>query len=64
MVTQQISDDAAAGTRARPGRIDSELQEHIGRQLREVYNQIVEEPIPERFVKLLEELRTRQGRDS
>ncbi len=32
------------------------LQGHLGRQLRAVYTELVEEPIPDKFAKLLEEL--------
>lgn len=43
------------------GRIDPQLQEHIGHQLRSLYNEVVEEPIPDRFLKLLEELERKSG---
>jgi len=60
IVTQHISDDACADT-PRPGRMEPELQDHIGRQLRAVYDQILEEPVPERFMSLLAELQKKQG---
>ena len=31
-------------------------EEWIGRQLREVYNKTLDEPIPERFLELLEQI--------
>lgn len=36
--------------------LETDLQSHIGRQLRAVYDEIVNEPVPDRFLKLLEEL--------
>jgi hypothetical protein len=38
-----------------PG-LEPELQEQIGVQLRAVYDEVLNEPIPDRFLKLLEEL--------
>ncbi len=40
---------------ARPG-IDAEVQAHIGRQLRTVYDSVANEPVPDRFLRLLREL--------
>lgn len=34
----------------------AELSEHIGRELRTMFEDVVSEPVPERFQKLLEEL--------
>ena len=36
--------------------LEADLQAHIGRQLRAVYDEVVSEGVPERFVRLLEEL--------
>lgn len=33
-----------------------QIGEHIGRELRAMFNDVVAEPVPERFQKLLEEL--------
>jgi hypothetical protein len=38
--------------------LDPMLQAHIGRKLRELYDQTAREPAPERFLKLLEQLET------
>lgn len=38
-----------------PG-IDAEVQAHIGRQLRAVYDAVANEPVPDRFLRLLREL--------
>jgi hypothetical protein len=39
-----------------------ELQGQIGQRLREVYNELVSEPVPDRFVELLQQLKMREGR--
>ena len=44
------------------GMLDRSLQAQLGRQLRSIYSDIAGEPVPERFVKLLEELETREKR--
>jgi Anti-sigma factor NepR len=36
--------------------LEADLQAHIGRQLRAVYDEVVNEGVPDRFVRLLEEL--------
>ncbi len=41
-----------------------ELQAHIGRQLRAVYDEIVQEPVPDRFLQLLDELERKQAHKS
>lgn len=43
-----------------PGMIDRSLQAQLGRQLRAIFEGIEEEPVPERFVKLLEALEARE----
>jgi hypothetical protein len=42
-------------------RLEADLQAHIGRQLRAVYDEVVSEPVPYRFRKLLEELERKQS---
>ena len=42
-------------------RMAGELQGYIGRQLRAVYDEIVNEPVPDRFVQLLEELEKKRS---
>jgi hypothetical protein len=48
---------------APPG-MGPELQAHIGRQLRAVYDEVAQQPVPERFLKLLEELERKQATKS
>ena len=40
--------------------LGADLQAHIGRQLRAVYDEVVSEAVPDRFLKLLEELERKQ----
>lgn len=37
------------------------VEQLISRQLRAIYDEVVNEPVPERFVKLLEELERKRG---
>lgn len=39
-----------------PAPLASGLQGHIGRYLRHLYDDVVQQPVPDRFVQLLEEL--------
>jgi hypothetical protein len=41
-----------------------DLQAVIGQQLRMVYHEVLNEPIPDRFVRLLEELAKNEGSGS
>ena len=38
------------------GDLNLELQDHIGRQLREVYDEVLNEPVPDRFLRLVADL--------
>jgi Anti-sigma factor NepR len=42
------------------GMIDRSLQAQLGRQLRAIFEGVEEEPVPERFVRLLEALEARE----
>jgi Anti-sigma factor NepR len=44
------------------GMLDRSLQAQLGRQLRSIFSDIASEPVPERFVKLLEELEAKEKR--
>jgi hypothetical protein len=44
------------------GMLDRTLQAQLGRQLRSIYADIASEPVPERFIKLLEELEAEEKR--
>jgi hypothetical protein len=41
--------------------LEPELQDHIGMQLRSVYDEVLNEPVPDRFLKLLAELERKQA---
>ncbi len=49
-----------AGTASRPGgatpRIDPRIQREIGKHLRAHYDDVVNEPVPDKFIELLQEL--------
>ena len=41
--------------------LGGDLQAHIGRQLRAVYDEVASEAVPDRFLKLLEELERKEA---
>jgi hypothetical protein len=55
-----IVPDPLASVPAEGPMLDSDLQAHIGRQLRTVYEEVLSEAVPDRFLKLLEELERKQ----
>jgi len=46
---------------AEPAGTDFALHEHIGRQLRGIFDEVVTQPVPEKFRKLLDELERKQS---
>jgi Anti-sigma factor NepR len=50
---------AQRGSRSQ-GMIDRSVQGQIGRMLREVFADVAEDPVPDRFVKLLEALEAKE----
>ena len=58
MNTQRPSYDRKAPR----GMLDRSLQAQLGRQLRSIFSDIASEPVPERFIKLLEELEAKEKR--
>jgi hypothetical protein len=42
--------------------MDKRLQEQLGRQLRAIFADVAEEPVPERFIRLLEALEAKEKR--
>jgi hypothetical protein len=44
------------------GMLDRSLQAQLGRQLRAIFSDVAQEPVPERFIKLLEVLEAREKR--
>ena len=43
--------------------LDQTLQAHIGRQLRAMYDEVIQEPVPDRFLQLLEGLESKTAGD-
>jgi hypothetical protein len=43
-------------------RVDAKIRAHLGRKLKSAYQSLVDEPVPERFTRLLEELRSKEGK--
>ncbi len=41
--------------------LPADVQDHIGRHLRALYDEVMQAPIPDRFLKLLEELERKQA---
>jgi hypothetical protein len=56
-VKQESLSRQSGGTEA--GSLDQDTQSAIGRQLRAMFDEIVQAPVPERFLKLLSELEKR-----
>lgn len=40
---------------------DTDIQSHIGRQLRALYDGVVSQPVPDRFLELLTQLEEKNG---
>lgn len=57
---QQAADDSLV-PQVSQGNIDTQLQEHIGRQLQALYDEVLQEPVPDRFLKLLTDLENKRG---
>lgn len=43
-------------------RLNGDIQAYIGGQLHAIYDAVVREPIPDRFLKLLEDLQNTESR--
>lgn len=43
-----------------PSQLPAELQGQIGQRLREAYNELISEPVPDRFINLLQQLKERE----
>jgi Anti-sigma factor NepR len=53
--TQKITECDGAGNAGKQG-LSPSLQGHIGRQLRAMFDGVAHEPVPDRFLQLLEDL--------
>jgi len=56
-MTEEHSSNTGPGSSAAGGsRLSSEVRNRLGQRLRAVYSSLMHEPVPERFIKLLEKL--------
>ena len=53
--------ERTTGAQSAPAGGDFALHEHIGRQLRGIFDEVVTQPVPEKFRKLLDELERKQS---
>jgi hypothetical protein len=53
------ADDRDASMKSHP----TDVQDHIGRQLRALYDEVASQPVPDRFMELLNRLDTRRGEE-
>ncbi|PSC05256.1 hypothetical protein SLNSH_10115 [Alsobacter soli] len=51
----------AARTGAPAEAFDADVHAQIGRQLRSIYDSVVSQPVPDRFLELLNQLDTKTG---
>jgi hypothetical protein len=56
-------DDEVEGTTKEMPRLDSQVRAHLGRLVRVQYATLVAEPVPERFLTLLEQLEREESRN-
>jgi hypothetical protein len=62
MGSHELSHDLSHDLKPTRGMLDRSLQAQLGRQLRSIFSDIASEPVPARFVKLLEELEAKEKR--
>jgi hypothetical protein len=58
--TENDHDNAKETGRKRRGMLDRTQQAQLGNLLRSIFSDVAEEPVPDRFVKLLEALEARE----
>lgn len=56
-----MSNEAVAGAKPRSGGLDRQIQAKIGQQLRAMYDDVVDQGVPDRFAELLKKLDGAQG---
>ena len=49
------------GGKVEGGKVDRRIQGEIGKQLRAVYEDVIKEPVPDRFLELLKKLEESTG---
>ncbi len=56
-----MNNQAVAGAKPRSGGLDRQIQAKIGQQLRAMYDEVVDQGVPDRFAELLKKLDGAQG---
>lgn len=56
-----MNDHSVAGAKPKSGGLDRQIQAKIGQQLRSMYDDVVEQGVPDRFVELLKKLDGAEG---
>ena len=51
-----MNSEAAAGAKPKSGGLDRQVQAKIGQQLRAMYDDVVDQGVPDRFAELLKKL--------
>jgi hypothetical protein len=51
-----MNNQAVAGAKPRSGGLDRQIQAKIGQQLRSMYDEVVDQGVPDRFAELLKKL--------
>ena len=59
--TTEARPDGGGETPARPKKRAANVKDHIGRQLRALYNEVASQPVPDRFMELLDRLDVKRG---
>ena len=59
----EVSSPEADGAAAPAGKRVANVKDHIGRQLRALYNEVASQPVPDRFMELLDRLDVKRGDD-
>jgi hypothetical protein len=59
---QEPMKDEDGEARKSAARIDAKVRTHLGKKLKSAYQTLVDEPVPDKFVQLLDELRRKEGK--
>jgi len=56
-----MNNQAVAGNKPKSGGLDRQIQSKIGQQLRAMYDEVVDQGVPDRFAELLKKLDSGQS---
>ncbi len=56
-----MNSEAVAGAKPKSGGLDRQIQAKIGQQLRAMYDEVVDQGVPDRFSELLQKLDSAQS---